>query len=130
MEKTYFTVEEALENVKEILENGYDGYGADLHNEAFNMDYYIIGTYKAKQALEQYGVFEAIEEVQEYERDHFGEVYTDLSNPEKLANMLFYIKGEEAISLINENTDLLDDNWNNPMCEETCKELAELIEAI
>ncbi len=48
----------------------------DLHHNAFNTDYYIIGTYKAKQWLGDM-VFEVIEHIREYEQFHFGEVNTD-----------------------------------------------------
>ncbi len=61
--------EEAIEAIIEALENGFDGYYCDLHNEVFNTDYYIIGTYKAKEALREYDVFEAIDLVQNYERN-------------------------------------------------------------
>ena len=95
--KQYFTTTEALEDILDVLESGYDGSMEDLHNEVFNTGYYIIGTYQAKQALTEYGVFEAIDKVQEYEDNTFGERYTDVSDPEKLANMLYYIIGEEVI---------------------------------
>ena len=95
--KQYFTTTEALEDILDVLESGYTGYMDDLHNEVFNTGYYIIGTYQAKQALEEFGVFEAIDKVQEYEDNAFGERYTDVSDPEKLANMLYYIIGKEVI---------------------------------
>ena len=96
--KQYFTTTEALEDILDVLESGYDGYMEDLHHEVFNTDYYIIGTYTAKQALTEYGVFEAIEKVQNYEQSNFEAVITELSDPEKLANMLYYIIGEEVIN--------------------------------
>ena len=80
--------EEAKEAIIETLKDGYTGYYCDLHNEVFNTDYYIIGTHQAKKALEDYGVWDAIEKVQTYEKDNFGEVYTDLSDPEKRFNSL------------------------------------------
>ncbi len=89
--------EEARAAIIEALRNGYNGYYCNLHNEVFNTDYYIIGTYKAKEALREYDVIEALEKVQEYEKSNFGEVYTDLSDPEKLVNMLWYIIGEEVL---------------------------------
>ena len=95
--KQYFTNTEALEDILDVLESGYTGYMEDLHHEVFNTGYYIIGTYQAKQALTEYGVFEAIDTVQEYEDNAFGERYTDVSDPEKLANMLYYIFGEMVI---------------------------------
>ncbi|WP_301389935.1 hypothetical protein [Enterococcus entomosocium] len=95
--KQYFTEKEALQAVIDTLENGIDGYYCDLHGEVFNSDFYIIGTHEAKQALEQYGTFDAIQEVIDYEKRNFGEVMTDISSPEKVANMLWNIKGEEAL---------------------------------
>ena len=41
--------EQAIVDIIETLENGFDGYYCDLHNEVFNTDYYIIGTDKAKK---------------------------------------------------------------------------------
>ena len=41
--------EEARAAIIECLKNGYSGYYCDLHNEVFNTDYYIIGTYQAKK---------------------------------------------------------------------------------
>lgn len=109
---------EAIEAIIEALEDGYSGYYCDLHNEVFNTDYYIIGTYQAKEALKEYDVFEAIELVQEYEKFNFGEIYTDLSNPEKLINMVYYVVGDEIICDMN-NIEAFSDNWNNVADEET-----------
>ena len=110
---------QAKEAIIETLKEGYSGYYCDLHHEVFNTDYYIIGTYEAKKALEEYDVWEAIEKVQTYERDNFGEVYTDLSNPEKLVNMLYYIISEEVLYEMMEGIEEWDENWNNQANEET-----------
>jgi hypothetical protein len=109
---------EAIEDIIEELENGFDGYYCDLHNEVFNTDYYIIGTYEAKEALREYDVFDAIELVQGYEKEQFGEVYTELHNPEKLINMVYYIIGDEVIGEMYE-IEAFNDNWNNVADEET-----------
>jgi len=130
-EKLYFTVNEALEDILGTLENeSYDGYLCDLHHEVFNTDYYIIGTYKAEQALTQYGVFEAFREIQEYENDHFGKVLTDLSNPEHVANMLYCLKGYEAMDAIQENNDKFDEEWNSELDEETRQSLINTIKQL
>ena len=92
----YFTREGLIETIIDRLD-GYIGDYEDLHHEVFNTDYYIIGTYKAKKALEEYGIFEAIGRIYAYEDEQFGEVYTDLSDPEKVATMLWYILGEELM---------------------------------
>ena len=115
---------EAINDIIECLEGGYDGYYCDLHNEVFNTDYYIIGTYQAKEALKEYDVFEAIELVQTYENDNFGEVYTELSNPEKLVNMLYYIIGDEVIGEMYEIEEF-NDMWNDKADEETNKVIIE-----
>lgn len=119
--------EEARAAIIERLED-YTGYYADFHHEVFNTDYYIIGTHQAKQALAAYGVFEAIEKVQEYEKDNFGEVYTELSNPEKLVNMLYYIIGEEELYKLMEDIPEWNDNWNNQADEETNARILKAIE--
>ena len=78
----------------------------ELHNEIFNTDYYIIGTYEAKQWLSD-KAFDIIGIIQEYEIDNFGEVTTELDNPEKVVNMYVYIVGED---LINEDPKLNQDD--------------------
>ena len=74
---------------------------SDVHHEAFNLDYYIIGTWKAEQWLGDQ-VFNIIGFIKDYEQDNFGEVYTDLTSPEAVVNMYAYIIGEEIVS-----------EWNN-----------------
>lgn len=69
----------------------------DLHNNAFNTDYYIIGTYQAKQWLGS-KAFDIIGIVKDYEIDNFGEVTTDLSDAEKVVNMYAYIVGEYIVN--------------------------------
>jgi hypothetical protein len=121
--------EQAREEIIEALRDGYTGYYCDLHNEVFNTDYYIIGTYKAKQALAEYDAWDAIEKVQTYEKDNFGEIYTDLSDPEKLINMLYYIIGEEVLYEMMDGVKAWDDNWNNHADEETNAAILEEINA-
>ncbi|ADM73589.1 hypothetical protein LaPh949_gp031 [Lactococcus phage 949] len=93
----YFTTNEAIENIIETLQD-FDGYISDLHQKVFNEDYYIIGTYKAEKALEDYGTFQAIGEVVSYEIENFCEILTDLSNPEEVSNMLWYIIGYDLFN--------------------------------
>ena len=76
---------------------GLDNDVSDLHHYLLNEDYFIIGTYKAKQWLGS-EVFDVIETIKEYEQSNFGQVTTDFSDPEKVANMYAYILGEEILS--------------------------------
>ena len=69
---------------------------AELHHEAFNQDYYIIGTYQAIQWLGD-RAFECIEIIKDYEQDNFGEVHTDFSSAENVVNMYTYIVGEQVV---------------------------------
>lgn len=119
---------EARKDIIEVLRNGYTGCYCDLHNEVFNTYYYIIGTYEAKKALEKYGVFDAIKKVQTYEKDNFGEVYTDLSDPEKLINMLYYIIGEEVMLEMMNDIEVWWKNWDNLADEETNAKILKAIE--
>ena len=108
-----------------IKDNEPTCYGCDLHSEIFNSDYYIIGRYEAEQWLVKHiGVFNAIGEIKEYEESNFGEVNTDLSESEKVVNMIVYIAGEEILS----NIESLSDNWNNRLDEEVCKLIIEDLE--
>ena len=69
---------------------------SELHHEAFNEDYYIIGTYQATQWLGDHA-FYAIQVIKDYEESCFGEVSTDLSDPERVVNMYAYIVGEVVV---------------------------------
>ena len=95
-------MEKLIKDVREYVldqlndEVGLEEYGADLHHSLLNMDYFILGTYKAKQWLGD-NTFDAIEKIREYEQDNFGEVNTKFDDPESVANMLAYVLGEEIL---------------------------------
>lgn len=95
--KQYFTQAELLESLREALTDSDLQYYDDLIHEAYNTVYYIDGSKEAKEALEQYGVFDAIEKVEKYEMDSFGEIYTKLSDPLAVANMLYYVLGIDTL---------------------------------
>ena len=82
-----------LEEYNQLIQDG------EIHNRLFNEDYYIIGTFEAKEWL-QNEVFEIMEFVKDYEIDNFGESHTELTNPEKLVNMYVYIMGEIVLGEI------------------------------
>ena len=115
--------EQAIDYLKDNQE--LETYGCDLHYEIFNTDYFCNSVKDAKNYLENYGVFEAIKEVREYEKFNFGEVTTDISNPVKLINMLVYIKGEEVL---NNSKTLTNDYWNEYVPSEEYKNIIEEIE--
>ena len=110
---------QAREAIIRTLKEGYNGYYCDLHDHVFNTEFYIIGVYEAKEALNEYDIFEAIKKVQTYEKDNFREAYTDLSDPEKLVNMLWYIIGEEVLFELTNGIEAWDENWNNQATDES-----------
>ena len=93
--KEYFDdfMKESLEYNPDFINENKD----DLHHEAFNTDYYIIGRHKAIKWLGE-DVFNIIETIKQYELDNFGEVTTDFSEPEKIVNMYTYIVGKQIVS--------------------------------
>jgi len=85
----------------------------DLHHVAFNEDYYIIGHHNAKVWFEKHGVsaWDAIEVVQQWNNDTFGEVdYPNATpiNPESMVNMYVYILGEELMSELDYDVSVAD----------------------
>ena len=92
------------DTIKEWKENGdwSSQLKEDLHFHLFNEDYYIKGTYKAKQWLGD-NVFDVIEYIKEYEKENFGDVSTDFSSAEQVVNMFAYIRGEELLAEREEN---------------------------
>lgn len=114
----------------DMLDKLNDGAGmyneaSDLHHYLCNEDYFIIGTYAAKQFLGEHA-YDVIGMVQEYENDNFGECNTDLSNPENVVNMFRYIVGEQILA----ESDTLRDNWDSELEPETHREICEEIECI
>ena len=118
---------QALEEVIETLENGYNGYYCDLDNEVFNTDYHVTDRKDAIEELEEYGVFNAIEEVMVYEKEQFGECYTEVSDPVKLANMLYYIIGQNVIWDISSECETFSKNWDFLADDETNEQILDEI---
>lgn len=100
---------------------GLDQNINDLHHYLLNQDYFIIGYYKAEQWLKKDSIFNAIEKIKDYEQSNFGQVSTDLSSSENVANMLAYILGEEI--LFNNDTYNLFTRFNNEYLTEDKRDL-------
>ena len=75
--------------------------------------------------MEEYGIWDAIGKVKTYEEDNFGKIYTDLSDPVKVINMLYYIIGEEVLWEMLEHSETLNENWDNQADEETNAKILE-----
>ena len=126
-------INEAREDIIECLKDGYIGCYCDLHNEVFNTGWYrnleptsIHAKNKAATLLGE-DVYEAIGRIYKYEKDNFGEVFTDLSNPARVISMLYYLIGEEVLYNDSEVNDILSEKWDDEADEETNEMLVEKI---
>ena len=92
-------IEYAQTQLKEYLEYN-DSYLtndiAEIHHDLFNTDYYLIYYSECNKWLGNHA-FECIGIIQDYEKDNFGEVTTDLSSSESVVNMYVYIVGEHIL---------------------------------
>ena len=100
---------------------GLDQNINELHHYLLNEDYFIIGYYEAEKWLKKDSIFNAIEKIKDYEQSNFGQVTTDLSSSESVANMLAYILGEEI--LFNNDTYNLFTRFHNEYLTEDKRDL-------
>lgn len=107
----------------------------DIQTYTTNTDPWIIGTYRAAEALASFdnddmlytntnltGVFGAIEYVQDYETDLSGTVNTNPSDPEDLASMVAYINMDKVLNELYNDLDL---DWNGEFCVNWDEELTD-----
>ena len=81
-------------------EVGLDAYIEELHHHMFNMDYFIIGTYKASQFIGS-DLGKILEVCIDFEKDMgiFDEsFYMTILEPEKVVNKLAYVIGYEILN--------------------------------
>ncbi len=99
-----------------------------MHHKLFNEDYFIIGYHAAEEFLKacEDGIFGAIEIVKDYEQSNFGQVSTDFSSSEKVANMYAYIKGEEVL----QESKTLQKNWDNILSKKDLKAIKKELEQL
>ena len=103
------------------LEEGYDGYLCDLHNEVFNTEMYETNTAKATRILDELGGYSVVAEVIKYEEDNFGQTSADkYDNPCWVLSMFWYITGEEALAELAEDVPEFDELWNEELTEDDC----------
>ena len=110
-----YKIQELKEHIKECAKYYYedhekmvesylkDNLWDDLHQHAFNDDYYIIGTYKAKEWLGDKAI-EIVAYIQNYVKNNFGEnqieTFLDIDGTidyERIVNMYTWIRGQELV---------------------------------
>lgn len=107
------------DEIKDDIMN-YEGvYACDLVYEMYNTDYYIIGTYKAKQFLKEY--FDDMCECLEQYQEEVDEIYKDITNPEKVASLLALFVAQDVLS----ESKVLDDKWNEALEESDLEQIKE-----
>lgn len=125
----YFTENEILETIKNNI-NAYEGLPdytfEDFFNDLFNTNEYFIGYEKAEDALKEYGVFKALEEVQRWDEETYGEWYTDYTNTEAVANTLEYIHAYDVFDSIITNAPAAID-WDSDLSSENVKAFKEAL---
>ena len=88
-------------------------------------DYHYCYTSEAEDDLNAIGVFNAISVIVKYETEEFGVVNTDFTSPCNVANMLYYIVGEEVLYDLFDECELWNEVWNDEATEETNKALVQ-----
>lgn len=112
-----FSEKTMLEVINQYLDDGYTNL-EEIQQDATNTDYYIIGTYKASQALEAFdsddelaydttldGVFGAIQYVQAFEEELGEQLSGDKIEPENISNNIAYINMQYTIDDILDHFD-------------------------
>ena len=108
------------------LEDGYEGYLCDLHNEVFNTEMYELYTDRAVKILDELGGYSVVAEVVKYEQDNFGQTSADkYSDPCWVLSMLWYIVGEEVLYDLFDGCELWNEVWNDEATEETNEALVQ-----
>ena len=107
------------DEIKDMIMDYENVYGCELAYEMYNNDYYIIGTYKAKEFLKEY--FDDMTECLEQHEEEFGETYPDITNPEKLATLLALFVAQDVLY----ESKTLDKCWNDRLEESDLKSIAE-----
>ena len=105
----------------EKLEEGYDGYLCDLHNEVFNTEMYETNTAKATRILDGLGSYSVVAETVKYEQGIFGQTSVEkYSDPCLVLSMLWYMVGQEALAELGEDVPEFEEFWNEELTEEEC----------
>ena len=112
---------EAKWAIIEKLEEGYEGYLCDLHNEVFNTEMYETNAAKATRILDELVGYGVAAEIVKYEQDNFGQISADkYRDPCWVLSMFWYIIGEEALAELGEDVPEFDKLWDEELTEEEC----------
>ena len=121
-----------FETVKSALTDGITRLDrpsvGDIHGYLYNETQHYIYYASAKEATDELDVWECIGAVQKYEQDHFGEVYTPLSDACRVVNMVVSILGEALLQAIYGETAYFGHKWNDPLSDDELADMLTLAE--
>ena len=121
---------EAREAIIDYLTDNSGFYLCDIHNEIFNSDFYTWDRNIAVETIADGDIYQSwktVNEIIQYEKDNFGEVITDFSDPCIVCNVLYYHIGEEEIYKMFDGCELFDKLWNEEVIEEDCNNLVKWV---
>ncbi|MDO5549298.1 MAG: hypothetical protein Q4F79_12540 [Eubacteriales bacterium] len=100
---------DAIQALRETLEEGYSDCVNDLHNTAFNTDFYVCYYQEAVYTLNDVSedTSKIIQYIKSYEKGNPDERYAGFSNPVEVCNNLFCIIGKEILQELA----TVQDNW-------------------
>ena len=93
-ELTIIIKEEIEENLKDYI----GCYFCDIAHEMYNRDYYIIGTYQAKEKIKEH-IEDILATLEQYHFE-FGTHYTEITDYEKLITLTVYTIAQNIINKI------------------------------
>ena len=121
-----------FETVKSALPDGITHLdrpsAGDIHCYLYNETQHYIYYASAKEAAAEIDVWECIGAVQKYEQDHFGEVYTPLSDACRVVNMVVAILGEALLQAIYGETAYFGTRWNDQLSDDELADMLTLAE--
>lgn len=97
--------------------------GCELCDRLFNDDYPFYYTGNAEEAVDSVGTWSVIRLVFTYERENFGEVFTEI-DPGRIANQCVYIYGQFLLS----KSEHLDKKWDEPLNKTDIKKIKKEIQ--
>lgn len=122
-----------IDNLEDYIGSDFETYEDETFNQASN-----IYTREAALDLDKFvkddatdyeettldnGAFAAIQLVQAYEQDNFGEINTDLTDPCKVADMIDYIRGTRVFEELLSEADF---EFDDEITEENAKKVIKL----
>lgn len=110
--------QDAKTKIIDYLENNFLNYEV-LFAKVFDYGVYMDNETKAYSVLEEWGLYEALVTVMDYEYEVFGNSSINPHSYIAIANAIFYIAGEKIMNEMMEHCPISTLEWNNKATKET-----------